>query len=343
MVENGNSLKKKLFTVLVLTNSHMKYFLLFISVAIIFPIFSAHADDPKIACEISSYACYEKHVADICNAKDVQWWEWPDLWALKTLANTPYPELDKDKINATIASMENLEQANPTALQDGVSMSSIGSSQWFRIMEVARLMYRRNMNSIFSCGVISSRGSKLDSLNSILKGKQGASEILKSIEKERKRYETLKVEMSCDGNRPENSATWVVERVMKSSMKEYCRYTYYLDYLEANLREDFSKVSNIETKIGDGNAAKSAITTDGAQREIISRGRIIGDERTKANDVLPKAIVAFQEMDRTYIIHIMLTHLYDDYLKLRGQLNTYLATIGQTFEKAYNAQDDNQR
>ena len=62
-----------------------------------------------------------------------------------------------------------------------------------------------------------------------------------------------------------------------------------------------------------------------------------------AIDVLPKAIVAFQEMDRTYVVHIMLTLLYDDYLKLRGQLNTYLTTIGQTFEKAYNAQDDNQR
>lgn len=343
MVENENSLRKKLFTVSVLTNSFMKYVLILLSSFAIFPIFLVEAADPKIACDITSYTCYEKHVEDICNAKDMQWWMWPDLWALKTIANTPYPELDKDKINATIASMETLEQSDPTALQDGVSMSSIGSSKSFRIMEVARLMYRRNMNSIFSCGVISSRWTKLDSLNSILSGKQGASEILKSIEKERKRYETLKGEMSCDGNRPENSSTWVVERVMKSSMKEYCRYTYYLDYVEANLREDFSKVSNIETKIGDGNATKSANNTDDAQREILSRGRIIEDERIRANDVLPKAIVAFQEMDRTYVVHIMLTLLYDDYLKLRGQLNTYLTTIGQTFEKAYNAQDDNQR
>lgn len=149
--------------------------------------------------------------------------------------------------------------------------------------------------------------------------------------------------MSCDQNRPANSSTGVVERLMKSSMKEYCKYTYYLDYVDANLRENFDAISKLDTKIGDNNSSKSASTTNDAQKEIISRGRFVEDERKRANEVLPKAIVAFQEMDRTYVIHIMLTFLYDDYLKLRDQLNIYLTTIGQTFEKAFNAQDDNQR
>lgn len=149
--------------------------------------------------------------------------------------------------------------------------------------------------------------------------------------------------MTCDENRPANSATGVVERLMKSSMKEYCRYTYYLDYLDANLRENFSSVSNTETQIGNGNTSKPATNTTSAQKELTSRGKMIEDERKRANEVLPKAIVAFQEMDRTYVVHVMLTFLYDDYLKLRGQLNTYLTQIGQTFEKAFNAQDDNQK
>jgi hypothetical protein len=149
--------------------------------------------------------------------------------------------------------------------------------------------------------------------------------------------------MSCDGNRPENSATGVVERVMKSSMKEYCRYTYYLDYVDANIRESFSRLSNIESSIGNGNTSKASATIDSAKRDFLTRGHLIEEERKRANEVLPKAIVAFQEMDRTYIVHIMLTFLYDDYLKLRGQLNNYLTQIGQTFEKAFNAQDDNQK
>lgn len=312
--------------------------------------FNVHAEDATTPtdCDIKDYSCYENHVENICYAKDEpfknQWWSWPDLWALKSIATCKYPELDKDKMNAAIGCIETLEQSDPTALQDGVTMSTIGSSRnAFRAAEFAQLMYRRNMNSIFSCGVIASRWAKLDSLNSILSGKQGASEIQKSIEKERKRYETLKVQMVCDGNRPENSATGVVERLMKSSMKEYCRYTYYLDYLDANLRNNMNTLSTTETNIWDGNTSKPAIDTAGIQSEITSRGRIIEIERKKANDVLPKAIVAFQEMDRTYVVHVMLTFLYDDYLKLRGQLNTYLTEIGQTFEKAFNAQDDNQK
>lgn len=130
---------------------------------------------------------------------------------------------------------------------------------------------------------------------------------------------------------------------MKSSMKEYCKYTYYLDYVDANLRENFDAISRLDTKIGDNNGSKAASTTNDAQKQIISRGKLIEEERNRANDVLPKAIVAFQEMDRTYVVHVMLTFIYDDYLKLRDQLNIYLTTIGQTFEKAFNAQDDNQR
>jgi hypothetical protein len=260
------------------------------------------------------------------------------------MAKCKYPELTKDAINTEINCIENLESSDATALQDGVTMDSIGTSSiGFRTIEFARLMYRRNMNSIFSCAVIASRWAKLDSLNSILSGKQSGSEIQKSIEKERRRYETLRNDMVCDQNRPANSATWVVERLMKSSMKEYCQYSYYLDYVDANLRESYNSLSSTETKIWNGNTSKQAISMDAAKKEILSRGSIIEDERKRANEVLPKAIVAFQEMDRTYVIHVMLAFIYDDYLKLRNQLNTYLTTIGQTFEKAFNAQDDNQR
>lgn len=66
-------------------------------------------------------------------------------------------------------------------------------------------------------------------------------------------------------------------------------------------------------------------------------------ERTRANSTVPKAIMAFQEMDRTYITHLLLVIIYDDYLKLRDNLNSYMSIISQTFEKAYNAQDANKR
>lgn len=70
---------------------------------------------------------------------------------------------------------------------------------------------------------------------------------------------------------------------------------------------------------------------------------ILESERSRAKSTVPKAIMAFQEMDRTYITHLLLVIIYDDYLKLRDNLNTYMSIISQTFEKAYNAQDANKR
>ena len=53
--------------------------------------------------------------------------------------------------------------------------------------------------------------------------------------------------------------------------------------------------------------------------------------------------MAFQEMDRTYVTHLLLVIIYDDYLKLRDNLDKYMSIVSQTFEKAYNAQDANKR
>lgn len=61
----------------------------------------------------------------------------------------------------------------------------------------------------------------------------------------------------------------------------------------------------------------------------------------RAQSTLPKALVAYREMERTYGVHIMLVIIYDDYLTLRQNLSTYLNAVSQFFEKAENAQSAN--
>jgi hypothetical protein len=237
--------------------------------------------------------------------------------------------------------MQQSEQADPTSLKDGVTSTRIGGYDGFRAGEVARLLYRRNMDRVFACGVVASRLSKLEALEKAIQGKP-TSDITESIKKERTRYEWLRGQMNCNLNKWDTSATGTVDRIMRSGMKEYCQYSYYLDYLEANVRWDVTKISETETKIGEGNTSKQATNTEAALNEITSRIAKIDEERTRAHDVLPKAIQSFREMDRTYILHIMLVFIYDDYLKLRDHLGQYMALVGQTFEKAFNAQGDNQ-
>ena len=186
--------------------------------------------------------------------------------------------------------------------------------------EIPRTHVSRRNEQYFSCGVIAGRWAKLSSLNSILSGKQGCLwNIEKYRERKRKRYETLSNQMTCDENRPPNSATGVVERLMKSSMEEYCRYTYYLDYLDANLRENFSSVQIQKPKSG------TEILKTTTNTKVLKRTNKPWQNDRRWNWSKrgpPKAIIAFQKWIITYVVHVMLTFLYD-YLKLEVS-STYL-------------------
>ena len=67
------------------------------------------------------------------------------------------------------------------------------------------------------------------------------------------------------------------------------------------------------------------------------------DELVRAETTLPKALIAYREMQRTYGVHILLVMILDDYMTLRNNLDLYLSNISQLFEKANNAQDANKR
>lgn len=99
----------------------------------------------------------------------------------------------------------------------------------------------------------------------------------------------------------------------------------------------------MDGKIGGNTGATEMGTTIAASTSMGQWMTTLDSERSRANSTLPKAIMAFQEMDRTYITHLLLIIIYDDYLKLRDNLNTYMSIVSQTFEKAYNAQDANKR
>ncbi len=199
------------------------------------------------------------------------------------------------------------------------------------------------MNAIFSCTVIATRKDKLEKLGSIIKGKSGASEIERSLEKEKKRYELLMTKMNCNQNMTSKGDDKIIDRLASSAMIEYCNYTYYLDYLDENIKSNFAQSLTIDANIGSQSGTNIATTTDQARSVFASYGNILESERSRANSTVPKAIMAFQEMDRTYITHLLLVIIYDDYLKLRDNLNTYMSIVSQTFEKAYNAQDANKR
>lgn len=299
-------------------------------------VFSA----PLPTCDKKLFSCYQEF-AKSCKNATYPWMKYPDLG--KT-SKCEYGEFTPSWINSMISCMESSENTgNSTWYKEWVTLAQIGSFGGFRVAEVSRKLYRKNMNAIFSCTVIATRKDKLEKLGSIIKGKSGASEIERSLEKEKKRYELLMTKMNCNQNMTSKGDDKIIDRLASSAMIEYCNYTYYLDYLDENIKSNFAQSLTIDANIGSQSGTNIATTTDQARSVFASYGNILESERSRANSTVPKAIMAFQEMDRTYITHLLLVIIYDDYLKLRDNLNTYMSIVSQTFEKAYNAQDANKR
>ncbi len=48
-------------------------------------------------------------------------------------------------------------------------------------------------------------------------------------------------------------------------------------------------------------------------------------------------------MEKVYPTHLMLTIIYDDYIRLRKNLSAYMNASSQLYLKAFNAQDANNR
>lgn len=105
------------------------------------------------------------------------------------------------------------------------------------------------MNAIFGCAVIASRQDKLTRLEESIRHTSHTSEIQKSLEKEKKRYEALMTRMNCNQNKTENTEDKVIDRLASSAMKEYCSYTYYLDYMEANIETDFTQATRTDATV----------------------------------------------------------------------------------------------
>ncbi len=148
---------------------------------------------------------------------------------------------------------------------------------------------------------------------------------------------------NCWTNSDPDKNTDYARAVSSSALTEYCSYTNYLDYLQSNINSDYSRVVNLEQKIGNGGEGKKMPETMmSVARAMNIRTVQIQSDVDRATSTLQKSAVAYREMERTYMLHLMLLIIYDDYLELRQNMNTYLNAVSQLFEKAKNAQSANQ-
>ena len=92
-----------------------------------------------------------------------------------------------------------------------------------------------------------------------------------------------------------------------------------------------------------GSGTQIPATIEEWRSSYLERSSALSREIARAESTLPRALRAYQDMERSYPIHLMLVIIYDDYIRLRKNLSVYMAASSQLYMKAYTAQDANQR
>lgn len=306
---------------------------------LIYSVETAFALPTVPTCDQKDYACYQQYV-NFCKDK---WQPWNTdslgLWAV----TKSYPEFSTSAVQKSTQDLINSEKypSEKTKLQNELSWENIGKISGFRMAEIARIQYRTNMNRIFSCAVIASRTEKIKKIKELIKGNENTN-IGKKLDLDVKKLEALK-QSACATNLPTNTTNDYSKAIATSATVEYCSYRYYLEYISQNLESNYTEIAKKDKELGqsDGSTPILSKTLLEAGSELSQAQKKVRSDIDRAASSLPKALVAYREMDRTYITHVMLLIIYDDYIDLRKNLSTYLNAVSQLFKKAQNAQSAN--
>lgn len=208
---------------------------------------------------------------------------------------------------------------------------------------MARTQYRASMNSVFACGIISSRLSILETLREEISKEASTrkSEIQDQLDKEKSRLQSESDKLKC--NSAGANKTNLMQEMINSSTRQYCHYRHYLSYLDTNLEDNRYAIEQMEKAIGVGNGTQVATTTSTWIDSYSNYANALDNEISRADSTLPRALSAYREMERAYPVHLMLTIIYDDFIRLRANLSKYMNASTQLYLKAFNAQDANNR
>ncbi len=293
------------------------------------------------AVESGTFEDYQKKAKAECEDKP---WTTPSEGGWNILPIPEYPELTKKAIEESYDKLLNEKNTPEEKERINKKLLSLQNANQdvFKSLELVRIRYADTMNRVFGCAIIQSRENMIENLLLVIERKfpvASQSEMKEKIKRETKKLQIQGQELNCTPSSGETS-TAASKRVINASIRQYCHYESYLYYLRDNLDKNNASMLELDASIKrDENTNFVPIkNSETWAREISRRNEAISSELLRANQVLPKAIETFREMERTYTLHLMLVIIYDDYVRLRDNLNTYFKAVSQLLEKTQNAQ-----
>jgi hypothetical protein len=323
MGERENLWKKKLFIEFELSSMQRYFFIIFCLV--FWSISLSYAE---------TYEEYQTRLQATCET-DKQWAQnttWGGDYVLPPL----YPEIKKSSIEWAREKIIN-ESNTPSErskIEKDLDILEIRKSA-FPTLDLVRVMYRSRMNQVFGCGVIRARENITKNLLKEIEKKYPSrnSEIQTKIQREWERLKIQKRDLGCRDQPIDQTPE--VTRIINAATRQYCHYDTYLRYMRISLESDATKFFEVEKSLWrDPSDNKELSLTIGEFGWIFeNKWEAISREIGKIQTLLPRALSTFQEMERTYEIHLLLVIIYDDYVRLRENLARYFDAVTQLMEK----------
>lgn len=199
-----------------------------------------------------TYEDYLSGATTYCDSKDRSWAAGSTL-----VPEIDYPAFSTDAVNAAIRTwrdgVNTINADEKLRLRRDLDPVTIGEYSGFKTLEVARIVYRTRMNSLFACGVIGSRIDTVKNLKELIakKIKNLDSEIYQKLKKDIDKLEKSRNELKCNIEKDDGKKEEMITDIINSSSHQYCHYRHYLSYLESNTT-DVMRSQSIEQKIGQG-------------------------------------------------------------------------------------------
>lgn len=294
-----------------------------------------------IHAEPMSFEEYQTSATYFCDNTEAEWNKTSRVvWVLT------YPELRAENVNTWMEDMITQEKTplGKQYLEAALDPGYIWEFDGYKAIEVAQRVYHARMDSLFDCAVIESRIGIIEWLKKA-QALKWQSEIINKLTKELTILSTQQKQCLPNEQEVVNTSTvpavisrGVTMRMVNTATLQYCHYRKYLSYLDSNINQNIAGTLDEETRIGEVAEPTTPENSEKMAAELISRQLQMREEISKADRSLPRAILAYQEMQRTYAAHLLLVIVYDDYVRLRDNLHRYMSPVSQLFKKAFNAQ-----
>ena len=285
-----------------------------------------------------TYESYQTGSSEYCDSGQRPWNTGSTL-----VPEIDYPEFTTTTVNAALARWREgtigMSDDEKIRIRRDLDPVTIGEYRGLKTLEVSRIMYRTRLNSLFACGIVASRIDSIANLKELIvkKIKNKDSEIYQKLRKEVEKLEKKRNDLKCNIEGSDGKKQEMIINTINSSSHQYCHYRYYLSYLESNI-SDITQAQTIESGIGQGAGTQISTNTSGWVASSNRYSNDIAREINRADTTLPKAIRSWAEMDQTYGVHVLLTLVYDDYIRLRKALSSYMNISSQLYQKVNNAQ-----